>query len=321
MLFFFAWSVGAIWFFALLPWPVGPVLAVATLIAFLVLLIRLKRKTNWLSYAGLAIICVWLVTLLQQPTHDRTWAKDQAVLARVEIESGNVTIKGFRHNKYRAESDYDVHRSDYSFKLDELTKVWFIVQRFSPQEGLAHVFLSFEVEPDNAEPKHFALSIEIRKEEDESFSPVQGLYRSYELNYVFGDERDLIGVRTVMRPNDRVFMYPVNATPEQIQTAFRSIADRTNQIHERPEFYHTMLNNCMNGILRHTVELTPEEISWFNTQILMPGFSDRFAFKQGIIGSPGQTFRELKEDCRIDTLAREHGIRDGFSKAIRKQAN
>lgn len=318
---FFAWAIGAIWFFDLLPQPFGPILAIVTLVAFVVLLFRLKAKRWWPMYGGIAIGAIWLLSLLQQPNHDREWAEDQTVLSRIEFEGDTVTIRDFRHNEYRSDSDYDVHRRDFTFELSDLTKVWFIVQRFTPQEGLAHVFLSFEITPEDSEPKHFALSVEIRREADESYSPTQGLYRRYELNYVFGDERDLIGVRTVFRHDDRVFMYPVNVTPERIQQSFRSIADRTNQIHDRPEFYHTMLNNCMNGILRHTADLASHEISWFDPRILMPGYSDRFAFQEGIIGSDNQTFEDLKQTCRIDQRAREHGIRDGFSKAIRKQAN
>lgn len=314
---FFAWAIGAIWFFDLVPHPLGPIAGIVTLVGFVVLFFRLEQKRMWLTWAGVAIFAVWLLSLSQQPTHDREWAADQTVLSQIVIDGDDVTIKEYRHNVYRSDSDYDVHRSNFSFKLSELDKVWFIVQRFTPQEGLAHVFLSFEVLPADGEAKHFALSVEIRREEDEYFSPTQGLYRRYELNYVFGDERDLIGVRTVMRPEDRLFMYPVNATPEQVQQAFRSIADRTNQIYKQPEFYHTVLNNCMNGILRHTVELTPKEISWFDPRIIMPGYSDRFAFQEGIIGSPGQSFELLRETSRIDQRAREHGIRDGFSNAIR----
>ena len=318
---FFLWSIGAIWHFDLLPRPIGPILAIITLVAAIVLLFRLARKSMWLTYGGTAIIVIWLVTLLQQPTHDRQWAKDQKVLTAIAIDNEDVTIENFRNCVYRSESDYDVHRSDFEFKLTDLSKVWFIVQRFSPAEGLAHVFLSFEIENEENKKRHFAVSVEIRREEDESFSPTQGLYREYELNYIFGDERDLIGVRTVMRPDDRLFMYPVNATPKQVQELFCSMADRTNQIQDRPEFYHTLLNNCMNGILRHTSQLTPEEISWFDSRIVMPGYSDRFAFERNIIGTAGQSFEDLKQASRIDQRARDHGIGSGFSEAIRNQAN
>ncbi len=291
------------------------------LVAGIFLLYRLARKRLWLTYAGAMIIAVWLISLLQQPTHNRQWARDQTVLSSIVIANSDVTISNFRNNVYRSESDFDVHRSDYQFKLGQLSNVWFIVQRFSASEGLAHVFLTFEISPDEAEPNYFAFSVEIRREEDEFFSPIQGLYRQYELNYIFGAERDLIGVRTIMRPEDRLFMYPVNASPQQVQKLFCSIADRTNQIQNRPEFYHTLLNNCMNGILRHTVELIPEEISWFDSRIILPGYSDRFAFEKGIIGTAGQSLEELKQASRIDQRARDFGIHPGFSEAIRKHAN
>lgn len=316
-LIFLLWAAGAVWHFDFLPRPVGPILAFVLPAFFVLLFFRLKRKKFWLTYAGGAITAVWLLLQLHQPTHDRDWAKDQTVLSHIQFLGDQVTIRNFRHNIYRSESDFDVHRSDYQFELSRLQKVWFIVQHFTTGEGLAHVFLTFEVMPEDGAAEHFSLSVEIRREADEFFSPIQGLYKQYELNYVFGDERDLIGVRTIMRPDDRVYMYPINATPNQVQELFHSIADRTNQIVERPEFYHTLLNNCMNGLLRHTVELTPEEISWFDPKILLPGHSDQFAYDKGIIGSAEQSFEDLKQQCRIDPIAREHGIQPGFSTAIR----
>ncbi len=318
---FFIWALGVFWFHDLLPKPIGPLLAIGILIAFTTLLYRLKRKNIWLTYAGLLIGAAWGILQLHTPTHERNWAKDQKVLSTIDFDDDEITIRDFRHAEYQSDADYEVFRSDLTFRRSELSKVWFVVQRFTAGEGLAHVFLTFEISGEEYDPEYFAVSVEIRREEDEFFSPTQGLYRQYELNYVFGDERDLIGVRTVMRPNDRVYMYPVNATPEQVQQLFLSIATKANQIQQRPEFYHTLLNNCMNGILRHTAEITPEEISWFNPSILMPGYSDQYAYSKGIIGDNGQSFAELKASCRIDQRAREYGIRPGFSEAIRNGAN
>lgn len=313
------WAIGVVGYLPSLSRWLGALLACGIAFALGVLLFRIQKKDRWLSYAGVAIFAAWLLLRCHQPSNDRNWAKDQIELARVEIANGEVTINNFRHNRYRSESDFDVERMDFEFQLSQLNQVWFLVQRFTPSEGLAHVFLAFEVKADSAtESRYFSLSVEIRREEGEFFSPVQGLYRHYELNYVFGDERDLIGVRTLMRPEDRIFMYRVNATPRQVQQLFRSIADRTNQLVERPEFYHTLLNNCMNGILRHTVELTPEEVSWFDPQILFPGLSDRYAYNAGMIGSPGQSFDDLKESSRIDQQARKVGGGENFSRAIRR---
>ena len=48
---------------------------------------------------------------------------------------------------------------------------------------MAHTFLSFEL--DTPQGKHyFSISVEIRREENELFSPLAGLFRHYELMYV-----------------------------------------------------------------------------------------------------------------------------------------
>ena len=49
-----------------------------------------------------------------------------------------------------------------------------------------------------------AVSVEIRKEKGESFSPWRGLLREYELMYVVGDERDVIRLRTNYRRDPRL---------------------------------------------------------------------------------------------------------------------
>jgi hypothetical protein len=314
---FFVWAFGAIWHFNLFPGVVGPALALVWLVGGVLLLLKSKSKQRCLLVASASIALVWLFTLLQQPSHDREWAADQQQLARIEMDDERVTVHNFRDAEYRSEADFDVRYLTEEFELKDLQRVWFIVQRFSPSEGLAHVFLTFEITQPHQPKRYCALSIEIRREEGESYSPVRGLYREYELNYVFGSELDLIGVRTVMRPSDRLYMYPVNATPEQVQALFRNMARHANLICDRPEHYHSLLNNCMNGILQHTTKLTDERIYWFDPRIVLPGYSERFAFEKGIIGAGDVTFEQWRSECRIDGRARAFGLKPGFSKAIR----
>lgn len=316
--FFWLWAVGAVRYHSWLPENVGTVLATLMVLWAVVLIFRVERLVLWFSCVGGMATTVWLLSLLQQPSHDREWAKDQTQLAQVQFDGRNVVVQNFRNNKYRSESDFDVHYLDFAFEISQLKKVWLVVQRFTQSEGMAHVFLTFEVSPQRGESKFMAVSVEVRREEGESYSPLKGLYRNYELNYVFGTEEDLLGVRTLMRPNDRVYMHPVNASPEQVQQLFRNIAGRCNQIVERPEFYHSLLNNCMNGVLEHTYELTPEPISWTNPKVVLPGYSGRLAFEKNLIGNGGD-FDAFEEQCRVDIVAREYGIHEGFSRALRSK--
>ena len=229
-------------------------------------------------------------------------------------------IQNFRNCHYRSESDFDVAYKEFKFKLSELRNVWFLVQKFTWVEGLAHTFLTFELETETGF-EYFSVSVEIRREKGETYSPIKGIYRHYELNYVIGEELDLIGVRTVMRPEDRVWMFPINSDAQSVQKLFVDIAQRMNQLAEEPEFYSTLFNNCTNNIVGHTYELTSEPINAWDPQIVLPGYSARFAYDQALIGSAGECYQELLDRCRIDLLAKNHGLEAGFSQAIRPNSS
>ena len=277
----------------------------------------MKNRTKWLSLIAASIGLIYLVTLVQRPSVNRHWAASQEKTTSVRNDNDHITIDGFRHCNYRSETNFDVHYETLEFDIDQIESVWFLVQQFSPLEGLAHTFISFGLATDEG-PKYFSVSVEIRREVGEEYSPIRGLYRQFELLYVIGDERDLIGIRTVIRNQDRVHMYRVNATPKESQQLFTDIAKRINKLESDPEFYHTFLNNCTNAIVFHTYDLTPEPINWMDPRIVMPGFSDRLAFSRGLIGHEGQSFDELRKESRIDNRAKEVGLTENFSTQLRE---
>ncbi len=317
VLIFFAWSAGAIYYLTYLPTVISGLLTATYLIGGVILLVRLPNKTTWLSTAAASIIVVYMATLFQRPSNDRDWDPAQTLAPSIVVSENDVTIKNYRHCVYRTEYEFDPHFRQLTFQLDQLESVWFLVQKFSPLEGMAHTFLSFGYRTPQG-VRYFSVSVEIRRERGEIYSPLRGLYRQFELYYVVGDERDLIGVRTVMRPSDRVHMYRVNASSEDVQKLFLDIARRVNRLRDHPEFYHTLLNNCTNGIVYHTYDLTPETIRWWDPRVVLPGYSDRVAYAHGLIGSQEQEFGQLKQQARIDAAARKAGLTEQFSDAIRQ---
>ena len=313
----FVWACGAVYYFEPLPSVLRLLLAAAYFVAGTVCYFRVQPKTRWLQLMTASIAVVYLLSLVQRPSNVRNWAPDNAVSADVIISANDVHISGFRHSVYRSETDFDVRFRDFQFRLSDLERVWFVVQRFTPLEGIAHNFLTFSLQTDQG-PQYFSVSVEIRREEGESFHPATGLYRQYELIYIFADERDEIGARTVLRPNDRVFMYPVNATPKQVGQLFVDIAGRMQKLQQQPEFYHSLMNNCTNNIVNHAYKFTPLPISSLDPRVVAPGFADRLAFAKELIGRPGESFEDLQRRCRIDEVAREVGISDSFSADIRR---
>ena len=317
---FLLWATGAIAYLHYLPLWLRGIALLMWCVGIVWSAWSINNANRWRALMGIFITAAYLATLPIQPRNDRVWATDQAQPTRIAIDDDDVTIENFRDFKYRSETDYDASWLTKRFSLSQIQSVWLIVQRFTSSEGLAHIFLSFELATGEEQPsEYFSLSIEIHREVGETFGPIKGLYRNYEITHVVGDERDLIGVRTVHRPDDRVYLYRLNATPEQSQELFRRFADRIEELQQQPEFYHTLLNNCANGITRQTYQRTETPIRWMDYRIILPGYAADYAFANGLIGDStrDQTFEELQQHSRIDQKARTAGITDNFSQDIR----
>lgn len=318
----FVWSIGAVYFFHFLPDTFRTIAATAYSAAGLILLYRIGWK-SWRTAVLLPTLLVLMLTWSAKPSRQRNWAADNQYHSTIAIDGdGLVTVDRFRSRPQSADhqqsdSPRPVTWSKLRFRLRNLRRVWFVVHRFTSLESIAHNFLTFEIQREG-KSDFLTVSVEVRREPAEQFSPIKGLYQQYELIYVIADEPDQIGSRTVLSPNDRVWMFPVNAEPLEVQTLFKSIADRVNRLSEHPEFYHSLTNNCTNNLVVHTYGLTPTKLDWLDPRVVLPGLADRLAFARGLIGNSNSSFEEFAAEHRIDDAARRHGLQQGFSKVIRR---
>ena len=271
------------------------------------------RWRRWTLITLTVVLCAWLLLVaLVRPSNDRDWNLDQARVATAEINGDQVRVRNVRHAHYRTTEDFDVQWQDRTYDLARLESVWFIVEPFADWRGPAHTFLSFGF----AGGDYVAISVEIRKQRGESFSPLRGLLRQYELAYVIGDERDLIGLRANHR-KDEVFLYPIRATRARIRALFVAMLERANAIAAEPEFYNTLGNNCTSNIVEHINLLAPERIP-FSYKTYLPAYADDLAFDLGLIDTelPRDQFRMPH---RINDLAAQHANTTKFSAAIRSR--
>jgi len=248
---------------------------------------------------------------LRHPSNDRDWSVDQAVLPYAEVNGPLVSVRNIRNFRYASTTQYTPAYYDKTFDLRKLDSVWFFVEPFG-RAGAAHTFVSFGFGPRD----FLAISIEIRKEKGESFSPLQGLMRQYEIMYVVGDERDLVKLRTNYR-NDQVFLYPVRTTPERKRAMFLSMLQRANTLRVKPEFYNTLTNTCTTNLVDHVNVIVPNRVP-FRPAVLLPASSDRLAYDLGLIDS-GRSFDETRTAAQINDLARRYAEDPDFSMRIRSR--
>ena len=69
----------------------------------------------------------------------------------------------------------------------------------------------------------------------EGFNPIASLFKQFELIYVVGEERDLVGVRTNHR-QETVYLYRLNTSADDARRLLLIYLARINELADRPEF-------------------------------------------------------------------------------------
>ena len=273
---------------------------------------RFARR--WMLRIPVAAVLAYLLLMaLVHPSNERDWNADQARVATAEIDGDQIRVHNLRNAQYRSESDFDVHWETRTYDLRQLESVWYIVEPFADWRGPAHTFLSFGF----ADGEYIAISVEIRKERGESFSPLLGVLRQYELAYVIGDERDLIGLRANHRHDD-VYLYPVRTAPERMRALIVAMLERANAVAASPEFYNTLTNTCTSNIVRHINALVPDSVP-YSYKTLLPAYSDDLAYDLGLIDTslPRESYRAA---FQINQRAARYADQADFSARIRSSA-
>ncbi|OGE86337.1 MAG: hypothetical protein A3J48_02460 [Candidatus Doudnabacteria bacterium RIFCSPHIGHO2_02_FULL_46_11] len=265
----------------------------------------------YLKILVLAALLVMVGFLFKKPSNDRDWNTDQAVLPYAEINGDLASIHNIRNFTYTSADDYIPAYYDKTFDLSKLEKVYFIVEPFGDSQYAGHTFLSFEFSGN----QFVSISIEIRKEKGEKYSPFKGLFKQYELMYVIADERDVVKLRTNYR-KDRVYIYPVKTTPEKIRSVFLDMIGRTNQLRDKPEFYNTLTNNCSNNIVEHVNKIAPKRVP-FSLKYVFPARADELAYSLGLIDTD-LPFLEAKAKYLVTDKALQYADDPEFSVKIRE---
>lgn len=261
--------------------------------------------------ALLFVICVLPLGMLTSiPRLDGSYVPEQAVVARSSREGTWVRIRDVRSFRYGEGGEVEARYVDRSYDLAAVARVWFGLSPFAEWRGPAHAFVSFEFEGG----EFLTISVEARRELGESYSPVRGLARQYELLYVIAEEPDVIGLRTHVW-KDPVYLYPGRASPQQARRLLVALLQRAEEVRRRPEYYNTLTNNCATNLAEAVNEIAPRRLRWSHALVL-PGYSDGFAWEQGLLAIEDAPER-VRERYRINARAEAAWGQPDFSQAIR----
>ena len=255
-----------------------------------------------------------------KPRTDRLWVPEHARMPRATIDGHRVRIENVRNFRHLAPGQFEAAYDDRTYDLDRLESVWFVLVPFGTSwRGPAHSFVSFGFRGDSTAagrtaPEFVAISIEARRERGETYGALPGLLKRFELLYVVGDERDLIGQRAVIA-GDETELYPIRAAPEKMRQLFVAMLDRANRLRDHPEFYNTLTSNCTSNLVDHVNSITPRKVP-HGLKTILPGYADEVAYAIGLIDTK-LPLADARQHYRVNERAKTAWGRTDFSLAIR----
>lgn len=278
------------------------VLATLGVLAFL-----RPRRRAWLVAGGLFLLVLgWWLSLA--PSNERAWLPDVARLPRMRLEGERLEVTNLRAFRYRSETDFEPSWEERSYDLASVTGLDLAVCDWG-EKWIVHTILSWEF----AGGEHLAISIETRKELGEGYSAVRGFFRQFELYYVVGDERDLLGVRTNVR-GERVRLYRLDVAPAAARALLSSYAARVERLAREPAWYNAATHNCTTTIRLHAEELGAAH-PW-DWRILVNGKGEELLYERGQVDT-ALPFEELRARSDVTAAAQAAGEAPDFSARIR----
>jgi hypothetical protein len=259
------------------------------------------------------IICIVVVGIFvsTKPRNNKQWEEDFKVLTNVEVSDEYYTFDNVRDWQWNKSGAVSKNYTQKTLNINELDKVWFLLQPFDSNKRLAHTFLTFDFTNGDS----IVLSIEARREDNEKYNGLLGVFKKYEIMYMWGTENDLLLKRAVY-DNQTVYMYPLNTSDQFKKQLFINFVNKTNSLYTKPEFYNTLTSNCTNSLAMVANQVKPKtvpvHVSWWLT-----GLSDKYLYNLKYI-SNNQPFEQKQQSHNVNQFANQNYTNENFNKMLRE---
>ncbi len=273
------------------------------------------RAKSWTTAAVLvfSVVVVWYAAT-GTPDPNQDWAPEHARAPRVEIVGNKVHVRDVRNFTWHTRTDFKPGFYERVYDLDAIDSMYYVVAPMPIWDGIAHVFVCFGF----TDGQHVAVSVEGRRVAGRPYRVIPSMFRQYQLLYVVGDERDVVGLRGAIWKSP-VYFYPARTTTERRRAIFLEMMQRAHDLEERPEYYHLITNNCMNNITYHLRNVGGRSVPR-DLRLLLTGFSDRVAYDYGFIDTD-LPFAQTRQTFRIDDWMQTVPLDADFSLRLREMLN
>lgn len=223
--------------------------------------LRFATRLSLVLALAAAATTIVLVSL-REPSLERAWDEDVAVLAGVDLPPGGaVRLRGVRDWRYTRDAVVSKRYFDGRYDPSDLTGLWLYEQELGLGGLVAHTFLVFEFDAGSIPEaeRWLGLSVETRREAGETYSIVRGMLREFEVTHVWATERDLV-TRRVEHLDYPLTRYRVDVPDEHLGRIFLQFLRETAALATTPRWYNTLITNCTSSLIRYVNQVEPGAI-------------------------------------------------------------
>ncbi len=228
----------------------------------------------WLMGAG------WFMSIT--PQQHRDWKPEVSHVLSYQRDANKADLITLSHGR-----NFDWHTGDdaterWETRTVDLSKLSGVdvINSYWMGPLIAHTLVSFRFEED----RPLAFSLEIRKENGESFSALGGFFKRYELSLIAAEERDIIYTRSNAR-GEQVYLFPVSHLQQrEVRSLFESYLKVADELNAEPAWYNTLTSNCTNIIFYMARIVSGERLPW-DYRIWVSGWLPNYLYDLGMLDS------------------------------------
>ncbi len=193
------------------------------------------------------------------------WDATQSPSSLLAKDGDRYTVSNFRwgFEEKGLPKDWAPKFGDTTIDTSKVKNVYLALEPFAPELVAAHGLLVFEMEDDAAvkgadgrEDFGFALSVEARRPEGESYGLTKGLKRSFGMIYQLGSLSDQLQKVSRQRGH-KLVLHPLQLDAEQKKELVQQGLEAATQ-DRVGEWYHTLTNSCFTAGVDLINSVVPE---------------------------------------------------------------
>lgn len=174
----------------------------------------------------------------------------QQTLATISHHNGIYIIHNTRDYHRQSEHTAKQQYASIEVNLSKIKSCRLYQSTFGYKHVLAHYMIWFIYDDENNEEHEIILSIEARRPKWEPYTLWKGIIPwMYSIIYTRGTPSDLLWLRKNIW-HDPLHSYDLSLNNIQVQNLFIYYVHRTNNLLQKPIFYHAVWYNCLTDLHR-----------------------------------------------------------------------